>query len=283
MVRSSPMTTYDSVVMAGGGSRTFWHAGFWAEVEEPLRLRPTQIATVSAGAAMACAIVSRRVPQVLRLFQDATRRNPKNAYWENLLREAPVFPHERMYRKALLDFIDTEVLRLIHAGPDLRVLLGHAPSWLGPRAGAALAAAAYNFDKRVWKNVHPRLPSKLGFRAEVVSVRECPTPEVLADLILGSSCTPPMTSLQRWRGRYVLDGGVIDNVPVCALAPAPGPVLVLLSRQYDNVPNVPERTYVQPSQPIPVTAWDYTNPDGLQVTYDLGRRDGEAFAKAAAG
>lgn len=275
------MTIYRSVVMAGGGSRTFWHAGFWREAAEPLGLRPVQIATVSAGAAMACAILCDRAERVLRLFQAATRKNAKNAYWENLVSTDPVFPHERMYRRALLDFLDAAALRQIHAGPDVRVLLTHAPRWLGPVAGAALGAAAYNLDKRLWKNVHPRLPRKLGFRAEVVSMSDCPTPELLADLIIASSCTPPMTPLQRWNGRHVLDGGVIDNVPVCALSQAPGQVLVMLSRRYERVPVVPGRTYVQPSAPMPINAWDYTSPDGLQQAYDLGRRDGEAFAKAA--
>jgi hypothetical protein len=36
--------------------------------------------------------------------------------------------------------------------------------------------------------------------------------------------------------------------------------------------------YVQPSRPVPVASWDYTDPDGLQAAFDLGRRDGEAFA-----
>ena len=115
------------------------------------------------------------------------------------------------------------------------------------------------------------------FRPEVVSVRACATPAALADLILASSCSPPMTSLLTWNGRHVLDGGVVDNVPVCALDDAPGETLVLLTRRYPALPAVPGRTYIQPSETIPVSAWDYTSPDGLQFAYDLGRRDGEAF------
>jgi predicted acylesterase/phospholipase RssA len=114
-----------------------------------------------------------------------------------------------------------------------------------------------------------------------VSVRECATPSVLVDLILGSSCTPPMTALQTWRGRHVLDGGVVDNVPVCALAPAAGETLVLLSRRYPQLPRVTGRTYVMPSADVPVDAWDYTSPARLQAAFDLGRRDGAAFAASA--
>ena len=89
-----------------------------------------------------------------------------------------------------------------------------------------------------------------------------------------------MTSRLMWNGNYVLDGGVVDNVPVCALDGAPGVTLVLLTRRYPALPDVPGRTYVQPSRKIPVSAWDYTNADGLQVAYDLGRRDGEAFLES---
>jgi len=36
-----------------------------------------------------------------------------------------------------------------------------------------------------------------------------------------------------------------------------------------------------PSRPVPIDVWDYTSPERLQQTFDLGRRDGEAFAEAA--
>jgi len=275
-------TTYQSVVMAGGGSRTFWHAGFWSVTAEPLALAPRQVATVSAAAAMACAIFSGRAQMALSLFKEATTGNKKNAYWGNALRGEPIFPHERMYRKTLLDLVDAESLGKIHAGPDIRVLLGHTPRWLGPRAGALLALAAYNFEKRVRNNIHPDAAKVLGFEKQVVSARQCTTPDELADLILASSCTPPMTSLRRWNGRYALDGGVIDNVPVCALDNDPGETLVLLTRRYKALPTIAGRTYVMPSRPIPVDAWDYTKPHGLQETFDLGRRDGETFLAEAA-
>jgi hypothetical protein len=275
-------------VLAGGGSRTFWHAGFFLSAQKPLRLSVRQIAAVSAGAAMACAIVADRIEEALARFQEATRRNQKNAYLGNLLGPEPVFPHERMYRQAILDLVDARTLARIHAGPDVRILLCRPPGWLGPHAGALLAAATYSLDRRLLGRVHPRLPRRVGFLPEVVSVRRCPTPEILTDLILASSCTPPMTALLRWEGRPVLDGGVVDNVPVCALEPppgapgasAPGEVLVLLTRRYARLPVVPGLTYVMPSAEVPVDAWDYTRPDRLQAAFDLGRKDGAAFARA---
>jgi predicted acylesterase/phospholipase RssA len=272
--------TFESVVLAGGGNRCFWHAGFWREVQGPLALAPRQIAAVSAAGAIACAITAGIGEQAVRLFQASTRANPRNWYPRNLFGRDPVCPHEQMYRQAVLDLFDPLALARVHAGPDIRVLLGHMPPWLGPRTGFLAASAAYNFDKRVRRVVHPTTAVAIGYRPEVVSVRECATPETLADLILASSCSPPMTSSLKWKGRYVLDGGVVDNVPVCALDEAPGATLVMLTRRYAALPDIPRRTYVQPSAKIPVDAWDYTSPEGIQSAYDLGRRDGESFVNA---
>ena len=276
---AADLRRFDSVVFAGGGSRCFWHAGFWREVQEPLALAPRHVAAVSAAGAIACAIIAGIAEDAVRLFQAATRMNPRNVYPRNVFGKDPVFPHERMYRKAVLDLFDAAALAKVHAGPEIRMLLGHMPRWLGPRTGVLAAAAAYNFDKRIRRIVHPTTPFAIGFRPEVVSVRECATPEDLADLILASSCSPPMTPLLKWKGRYVLDGGVVDNVPVCALDDAPGETLVMLTRRYPKLPDIPGRTYVQPSVKLAVSAWDYTSAEGIQSAYDLGRRDGEAFVR----
>jgi len=271
--------SYRSVVMAGGGSRCFWHAGFWSVAAGPLKLAPEQVATVSASGAIGGAILAGVPERALEVMKAATKKNPKNAYPANVLRGEPVFPHLRIYRQAILDIIDAAGLARIHAGPRLSILLGRYPRWLGARSGALTALAAYNLDKRLRRAVHPVLPTWLGFWPQVVPATDCRTPEELADLILASSCTPPMTPLLTWQGAGVLDGGVVDNVPVCALTPDPGPTLVLLTRRYPRLPDIPGRTYVQPSQAMTVSAWDYTNPGGLQQAYDLGRRDGEVFAR----
>jgi hypothetical protein len=42
------------------------------------------------------------------------------------------------------------------------------------------------------------------------------------------------------------------------------------------------RTYIQPSRPVPIGQLDITNPAGIRKAYEMGLKDGEAFAKAAA-
>ena len=109
----------------------------------------------------------------------------------------------------------------------------------------------------------------------------CATPDALADLVLASSCTPPFTPALTLGGRPALDGGIADNVPAAAVEADDGPTLVLLTRRFARLPVHPSRTYVQPSAAIPVSAWDYTDPDAIQAAFDLGRRDGELYAKTS--
>jgi predicted patatin/cPLA2 family phospholipase len=83
-------------------------------------------------------------------------------------------------------------------------------------------------------------------------------------------------------GKPALDGGLIDNVPVDSVTDKPGTKLVLLSRTYPDskIPKTNDRIYFQPSKTISISKWDYTNPDGLQFAYDLGRKDAAKFVKS---
>ena len=272
---------YDALVFAGGGCRCFWQLGFLESVTREFDLAPRQAAAVSAGAAMACAFFVARSEEVCNYFHRIIEANERNIYPRNLFRKERVFPHEAMYRDTIRECMDEGSLRRLQAGPEIRVLLTRLPRFLGATAGVATAFLAYEAEKVFSPSVHPKLASRLGFRPEVVSLQSCPTAEAVADLILQSSCTPPMTRVH-WRdGAPVLDGGLVDNVPVAALADGAREVLVLLSRRYPNevVPKREGYTYVQPSAPVPVEKWDYTSPARVRATIELGQRDGNAFVE----
>jgi hypothetical protein len=273
------MRVFDNVVFAGGGNRCLWQAGFYQSVAAAFGPAPSRAAAASAGAAVAVVLFAGRVDVALAHFKRATTANRRNVHWINAFRGAPLFPHAAMYRRALLEVIDDRALATLHAGPDLRVPITRAPRWLGARTGFAVAGLADVIEHASGLPVHPRLAQRLGFRTDYQAVRGCRTPEALADLVLASSCTPPFTPLLHYGGEPALDGGIADNVPVAGLGDAPGRTLVLLARRYRCLPAHPSRVYVQPSIEVPVSSWDYTNPAGLQAAYDLGRRDGEAFAR----
>jgi len=69
---------YDAVVFAGGGCRCFWQVGFFQAVATELDLRPTQVAGVSAGAAMACMLFSGAAEAGLTYFTRRIARNERN-------------------------------------------------------------------------------------------------------------------------------------------------------------------------------------------------------------
>lgn len=275
------MREFSNVVFAGGGSRCFWQAGFWSVFDPDGKRVPQRVAAVSAGAAMACLLFSRKTAFGLSYFKQATASNRRNFYPTRVLRGGKPFPHERIYRDAIEATIDVDALATLHAGPEFHIAMSALPRWLGPHAAMVTGMLAYDLEKRVRRPVHPTLGRALGFRPVFGSVRACATPGALADLILASSATPPFTPVGRFDGHAVLDGGLVDNVPVQPLADQPGETLVLLSRCYPRLPNIARRTYVQPSKPVRISMWEYTDPQGLQDTFDLGRADAEAFMRSA--
>jgi predicted acylesterase/phospholipase RssA len=275
---------YKAVVFAGGGNRCVWQAGFWQVVAPSQGLRPRVVAGVSAGAYMACILFGGRLPQAMAYAMEAMGHNSRNFYPGNLWRGRPVFPHLAIYRRGILKILTREALERLHQGPEVRVLLAHPPRWAGAWGGVLLGFGAYTLEKHLKTPLHPRFASRLGFGAEVVPVSSCREPQELADLILASSCTPPVVPVMRRQGRVVLDGGLVDNVPLLAIAPGEGPTLVLLSRRY--APRLLTGhvgvTYLQPSRDITISKWDYTNPQGIQAALDLGRQDGELYLRRGA-
>lgn len=268
-----------AAVFAGGGNRCFWQAGFWSEAAPRLGLAPQRVAATSAGAAIACVLFAGRALEGLEHFKSVISTNPRNVYPGNVFHGRPVFPHAAIYRRALLAIIDAAALERLRAGPEILVPVTRAPRWLGKRSAFAVAGLADALEQLARPAVHPRLARRLGFTAEYVPVGTCATPDALADLVLASSCTPPFTPAFTHGGRPALDGGIADNVPAAAVESDDGPTLVLLTRRFARLPVHPGRIYVQPSSPIPASAWDYTDPTAIQSAFDLGRRDGAVYAE----
>jgi predicted acylesterase/phospholipase RssA len=273
--------SYDGLVLAGGGCRCFWQMGFLEVLASETDFAPCEVSAVSAGSAMACAFFAGVADRVFAHFSQRAEANEANIYPKNLFGGGRVFPHEEIYRDTILECIDEAGLDRLHQGPRVRVLFARLPPWLGPRTGVGAGLLAYELEKILSPSLHPRLGAALGFREGIGEVLDCRSPEDLLDLILCSSCTPPFTPVFRRDGEAILDGGLLDNVPVGILSPERKNVLVLLSRRYDPdlLTGFPGRTYVQPSAEMPVSKWDYTSPEGLAAARDMGRRDAEAFIR----
>lgn len=269
------------ITFAGGGNRSFYQLGLLHRWGDRLLPRTAAIAACSAGAAVVTLFLAER-ERITRDFWKARREHvSRNLDLTRLLRLRTPVPHGPIYRDTLLCAYAEGGLQRIRTQPFPVLVVAAALPAVLPRSAAALIGySAYNLEKRVRpKMIHPKLARRLGFAPYVVDARTCQTAEELADLVIASSSTPPFTPVGRFRGRRLLDGGLIDNVPAYAAEEVRQVEhnLVLMSRPYP--PDVTglrgRRLYVAPSKPPPLEPWDYTRPDLLDATIELGERDAD--------
>jgi hypothetical protein len=274
---------FDAVVFAGGGNRCYWQGGFYEAAAPRLRLAPGLVVAASAGAFAAAYSLLGIGPEVRSRVYDGCGPHLKNfdvAAWR---RGEPLCPVGPLYNQLLAQTIDDAALARLNAITDLQIAVTRMPRGWPALAGAMLGIGAYQLEKHLLHPVHPRLGRALGFRPEFVAVRDLPDPRAVHDVLMASSGVPPFMPLTLVNGTPAFDGGLVDNVPVEPLAPiesAGGRTLVLLTRLYKNIPDVAGRSYVQPSQKINLSQFDITSPDGIRAAYELGVKDGDAFAAA---
>ncbi|HTD24659.1 MAG TPA: patatin-like phospholipase family protein [Terriglobales bacterium] len=265
------------LVLEGGGIKCTWQAGFISVLNEESRIRPDFISSVSASSAIACAMITGRLEWAIECFKACIANNKKNIYLSNLFGDQPVFPHAAIYRETLIRIFDQSAIEALYSGPEIHVLLTRTssslPGYPGILAGLAMCALKGQAESEFYRE----LEARVGFSKEFVSVKKCRTPAELADLVLASSCTPPVTPLYSLDGRIALDGGLVENVPVSGLPEEPGPTLVLLARKRNQMNGRPGFVYAGPSQYVNVASWDYTDPAKIDYLYALGRRDGYSF------
>lgn len=274
---------FDAIAFAGGGNRCYWQGGFYEAAAQRLGLAPRLVVGASAGAFAASYSllgIGHRVRELVIGGCGDHLRNFDLTAWR---RGRPLCPVGTMYRALLENVIDTAALTRLNALTDLRLAVSRLPRGLSPVAGAAIGIAAYQLEKKLLHPVHPRFGRRLGYRSEFLRVRELADPEPLRDALMATSGVPPFMPVTLVAGRPAFDGGLVDNVPVEPLEDieaAGGRTLVLLTRVYKRIPTIDGRTYTQPSAKIAVGQFDVTNPDGIRAAYELGLKDGDAFAAA---
>ena len=274
---------FDAVVFAGGGNRCYWQQGFWEAAAGPLGLAPSLVVGASAGAFQAGVSLLGIGGEVRPLVVEGCRDVRGNIDWRALARGAHAFPVAAAYRALLLAAYDLARLDRLASLTDFRIAIAHPPRWLPTGLAIALGIGAYQIEKKLTKPVHPRSGRAMGFVPSFVRLADLPTPEALADTLMASAGVPPIMPRAMIGGRVAVDGGLVDNVPVAPVEPIEalgGRSLVLLTRRYPRLPEVPGRTYVQPSRPIAIGQFDLTNPEGILAAHALGREDGAAFVAA---
>lgn len=278
------MTARDlGITFAGGGNRAFYQLGLMNRWRELLLPRVAAMATCSAGACVAALLLSGRETEAGEFWKERRQGITRNFEWRKLARGARPTPHEPIYRDTLLHAFEQGGLERVQAQPfPILILTTAFPKRMPAFAAVLVALSAYNIEKRFRKEmIHPSFGQRIGFKAMAFDARACETPQELTDLIIASSATPPFTSLGRFDGERLLDGGIIDNAPAFLADEISGvrQNLVLLTRPYPSsvIGRRGSRLYLAPAQELPVHRWDYTRPELIDATIETGERDAQLY------
>lgn len=267
------------LVFAGGGNRAFYQLGLMRRWAERLLPRTAAVAACSAGACVALILLAERQEATHRFWLERRRHVTQNFEWGRLLGGERPTPHAPIYRDTVVHSMQEGGLDRLRAQPfPVLVIASRFPRRLPAVGAVALGLSAYSLEKRLRpRQIHPRLPRRLGFAPAVFDARHCETPEEVADLVIASSATPPFTPVGRFASEALLDGGLVDNAPafVAESVPAVERTLVLLTRPYPSgvAGARGARLYIAPTGPVPVERWDYTRPDLVEATIAQGERE----------
>ncbi|WP_444890565.1 patatin-like phospholipase family protein [Microbulbifer sp. DLAB2-AA] len=276
---------FDQVVFAGGGGRCIWQIGFWESVSGEINLSPRVVSAVSAGGLVAGLLLIDRGPEAVDYVRSVFSTNRKNIYWGNLFRQEAVFPQYAICRDGIRQLFENGP-QALQSVAELRLAVSRPPAWMYGPLALTFGAVIYYADKGFTRNLHSTAATKLGFRQNFYRAQDCKNMDELEHLILSSSCTPPFTPRLHLNGREILDGGIVDNVPVGGLDSKEGRVLILLTSRFRDFPDCFTQrqgeqlwTYVQPSKTLPIKVWDFTNPEAVNKTLEIGRADGKAVLR----
>ena len=242
------------------------------------------MASCSAGACVITTFLSGRRAEAREFWLSRTRGITRNFDWSRLLRGERPAPQGAIYRETLLVTFADGGLERIRAQPfPVYVLAAAFPAVLPRGLSVAMGIGLYSLERSLRRAPHPVSPRSIGFTPVAVDARDCETPQELTDLILASSATPPFTPVGSFRGRRLLDGGMIDNAPAFVAEdrhPAIPRNVVLMSRPYHpSVMGIQgKRLYIAPTRPTPIGRWDYTRPHLLDDTVAMGEREADVHA-----
>ncbi len=268
-----------AVTLAGGGNRAFFQLGLLNQWWDALGPRVGVMATCSAGACVAVIFFGGRQRETLDFWLKRRAHVRRNIDWSRLLFGERPTPHFPVYRDTIgFALADGGFDRLRSQPFPIMALAAAPPHALPIPLAVPLGLGAYSLER--WRHpgrLHPGSGRRLGFEPVAKDLRSCESIDELSAWVLGSSATPPFTPVGLVDGRRVLDGGLVDNAPAF-LADKAGVWrrhLVVLTRQYPDhvMGHHAGRWYLCPSVVPPADRWDYTKPDRVMETIDLGAAD----------
>ncbi|MCL8265827.1 patatin-like phospholipase family protein [Leptospira weilii] len=271
--------------IAGGGCKAFYGLGFGHEIKS-WGLRFREVSGVSAGAAMVLCLICGDEEECVSFFENIVRKNPANFYLSRLFKGERVFPHEEMYRKTIrfgMDFqkiVKSGIKVFIHT---LKAIPKEDSLRNKFRLARLIAETAKAFlederDKKRGLNTGrmQRVLRKWNMKEVLFTEKDFDDEKAVEQIILNSSSVPPVVSVQSHGNEYYFDGGLTNNLLLEVFPPDKKTIGVYYEPTtiVGKDPKLLERCYLQtPSEPLPITSFDYTDPNGVRKAYELGKRD----------
>ncbi len=266
---------YRHIVFAGGGNRCWWQAGLAEQLAQHRCWQAAHLIGVSAGAGIATAFASGRLQQSLQAALERFAATPRNFEWRELLKGQRPFMMPRIYPDWIHSFLQREDLDRLKSGLQrIDIVITRPLRYLPLTLSTGVALLLYSTEKFWLRNIHGRLPHRLGFRAEYLDLRSCTDLAAARTLLQASAAAVPITPVHRVHGRAALDGGFYDSVPLPPDRAADPHTLVLLTRHRPDLPPMFEheqRVYIQPAGKVPAVNLDCTSPGDVRRTYEQGR------------
>jgi predicted acylesterase/phospholipase RssA len=276
---------FAAVAFAGGGNRCYWQGGFWDALTGLRPQRPDFVVGVSGGAFQASFSIIGQGARVRKLVFDACAATERGLDWSLLARGRSPFLVGGMYRDLLTQVFGPAECALLRDAPEIFLQVAHPPAWMPGAIAAVGSILAYQVEKAITGAAHSSAGLYLGLTPDWTSTHKAKSPAEIVDALMATASVPPFMPIGRVNGRAALDGGLVDNPPLLkldAVEAGGGRTLVLSTRSAKPLQSTALRTVVRPSQPIAVNKFSVTDADGLRAAYELGLRDGEAFAKELA-
>lgn len=262
------------IVFSGGGLRCFWQGGFLTRLEQVRKFTPERVTGVSGGAMAGAAWIAGIEDRLLDVMCDAFQKRDHNL---DLFAadEEGITPHQRIYCDVVETVLDEAAKERVANGPAFQIQIAHPPSTGHPTMTGTALAAAYEAELHIVGSPHFDWAEKMGLTSQLVDANQAARDGRLVELINAAAVIPPVFEPPLWGDRRVVDGGMADQAPLPD--PDEGETLVLLTRPYKKLPDVPGRVYVWPSEETPADKIDFTDPQKLRDTWALGEQDAEAY------
>jgi predicted acylesterase/phospholipase RssA len=232
---------------------------------------------VSAGAGIATAFATGRIPDALQAAVMRFNETRQNIIWSDVLKGRRPFVLPRIYSDWIGSFLQAADMRSLKEGPlKVDVAITRPIKYLPVTVSTLIALALYSTEKFWLKTFHGRLPHFVGLRPEYHDLTDCQKLDDARSLLLASAAAVPITPTHRVGGRPALDGGFYDNVPLPLSRAEDSNTLVLLNRYRQDLPqafNLDDRTYFQPSRAVDATNMDCTSGINVQKTFNQGKED----------